>query len=155
MLNNLLKVCVSALCIYTLAQNDDVKIEAEANNYIVATNKEVKEVFAQSDAQSRIAYNARNIYETLFEELRVKGVFKDDVAVLGVYVNDNELVLDVNKSFIYIGGTLRETEVINRVVDIGLAFDNIKYVTILVDGNLAETSEGINISKMKKRIATQ
>ncbi len=155
MLNNILKVCVSVLCIYVMSQNDEVKIEAEDKNYIIATDKEVKEVFSQTDVQSRIAYNARNIYETLFEELRVNGVFKDDVVVLGVYVNDDELVLDVNESFIYVGGTLRETEVINRIVDIGLAFDNIKYVTILVEGNLAETSEGINIYKMKQRINTQ
>ncbi len=155
MLNNILKLCVSAMCIYFISQNDNVKIEAEDKGYIVATEKEVTEVFSQTDNQSKIAYNARNIYETLFEELRVNDVFKGDVVVLGVYVNDDELVLDVNESFIYIGGTQRETEVINRIVDIGLAFDNIKYVTILVEGNLAETSEGINIYKMKNRIETQ
>ncbi len=151
MLNNILKVGVSALCIYAMLQGD-VSTNAEETGYIVKTSEKAAPVFAQSTEESGISFNALNIYESLFEELRVDGTLSQDVEILDVYVNDDELVLNVNESFIYIGGTLRETEVINRIVDIGLSFEDIKYVTILVNGNIAETSEGIDIYKMKKRI---
>ncbi len=152
MISNLLKVGVGVLCVYAISQDNVSQIQNEDNSYIVATNERAVETFAQTEEQSSIAYNARNIYETLFEELRVRDVLKSDAEILDVYVDDNELVLDVSESFVYIGGTLQEAEVINRIVDIGLSFENIKYVTILVDGKMAETSEGINIYKMKNKI---
>ncbi len=151
MISNILKIGVGGLCVYAILQGD-VKTESEEMGYIVTTSEKAETVFSQTDVESGIAYNARNIYESLFEEYRINGTLKQDAEILDVYVNDNELVLNVNEEFIYIGGTMRETEVINRIVDIGLSFEAIKYVTILVNGNIAETSEGINIYKMKSKI---
>ncbi len=152
MISNVLKIGVGALCVYAILQGDSVDTKTEDMGYIVETDEKAEEVFSQTNVESGIAYNARNIYESLFEELRVSGVLKQEAEILDVYVNDNELVLNVNEEFIYIGGTLREAEVINRIVEIGLSFNDIKYVTILVNGNIAETSEGINIYKMKEKI---
>ncbi len=133
MLNNILKVGVGILCIYFMRMD---------NNLIVDAEEPTVAVFSQSNVVSK--------YKALFDDLKLTGAISSESKLLSVNVYEEEIVLNVNKSFIYIGGTYKEREIINKFILIGLSEPNIKYVTILVDGKVSETSEGINIYKLNK-----
>ncbi len=132
MLNSILKIGVGILCIYFM--------RLESGSLVVGADEPTAMVFNQTDL--------KNQYELLFDNLKNQEIISSKSELLSVTTINDEVILDVNESFIYIGGTYREREVINKFVEIGLSEPNIKYVTILVDGKISETSEGINLYKL-------
>ncbi len=134
MLSNILKIGVGIICIYFMSLDN--------NGLVVGAEGPTQMVFNQQDLTSQ--------YELLFENLKNQGVIRSDSELLGVSKINDEIIINVNESFIYIGGTYREREVINKFVKIGLSEPNIKYVTILVNGEISDTSEGISIYKLSE-----
>ncbi len=133
MLNNILKVGVGLLCIYFMRMDGNVVVDAQDPTSIV---------FNQEEAESE--------FVLLFKNLKNQGIISRDSKLLSISTIEDEIILNVNESFIYIGGTYREREVVNKFIEIGLRQPNIKYVTILVDGKISETSEGINLYKLSE-----
>lgn len=133
MLNNILKIGVGIICIYFMRLGDDVVVEAEQPSAFI---------FNQNNLTSK--------YQELFNNLKSNNIIRDESELLSVVQKDDEIIINVNESFIYIGGTYREQEVVNKFVNIGLNQPNVKYVTILVDGKVSETSEGINLYRISK-----
>ncbi len=136
MLNNILKVGVGLVCIYFM-RLDGSSVDVNAN-----ANEPIALVFNQDDVKGK--------FELLFENLKNQKIISSSSQLLSVTIVDNEVVLNVNESFIYIGGTYKEQEVVNKFIQLGLSQPKIKYVTILVDGEISETSEGINLYKLSK-----
>ncbi len=134
MLNNILKVGVGLICIYFM--------RLDGSSVDVGAIEPTALVFSQEDVKSD--------FELLFENLKNQGLISEDSKLLSVTKVNDEIILNVNESFIYIGGTYKEQEVVNKFIKLGLSQKNVKYVTILVDGEISETSEGINLYRLYK-----
>lgn len=144
MLNNILKIGVGILCVYFMSQEEELKLEANVG-FIENSNS----VTMGENNYSSKAILSRT-YQKLFDDLRNSGVIKPDSELIGIYMGENEIILNVNESFIYIGGIYREKEVINNIVEVGLNYEGIDYVTVLVDGKISETSEGLDLYRIDK-----
>ncbi len=134
MLSNILKIGVGIICIYFMSMDN--------TGLVVGAEGPTQMVFKQQDLKSQ--------YELLFKNLKNQGIIRSDSELLSVTTNNDEVIINVNESFIYIGGTYREREVINKFVKIGLSQPDIKYVSILVEGEISDSSEGINLYKLSE-----
>lgn len=133
MLSNILKIGVGIICIYFMRLDNDIVVEA---------NQPTAMVFNQNNMVGK--------FQELFEDLKSNKIISQKSELLSVKVIKDEIIINVNESFIYIGGTYKEQEVVNEFIKLGLNQPNIKYVTILVDNKISETSEGINLYKLDK-----
>lgn len=146
MLNSILKVGFGVLCVYFMYQEQDVEVGNNEN-----ATKSVEAVATSNMNYGNVDLEELEMqYYELFDELKNSYAIKPDSELKEVYLIDDEIVLNVNESFIYIGGIYKEKQVINKIVELGLYYDNIDYVTVLVDGKIGETSEGIDLYKISK-----
>lgn len=165
MLNNVLKLGVCALCVYFIGSEENKNSIHKENsakynavdNLDNNTNLDVKEVVklnnnvSNTTELSDIQKNKIFIkYLNLTNELKQRGILKNDSKLLSVEFANDEVILNVNDNFLNIGGTYAEREVLNEFIKIGLSYDEIKYVTFLVNNKITETSEGIDVYKMNK-----
>lgn len=133
----ILKLSVGLVSVCLIGNPEKINVEADEVSYIEAL---------KNDNISDVGLK----YEKLFEKLKKSGIIHNKCELLYVIKDDNEIILNVSESFIYIGGTYREQEVLNLIIEIGLSQPDIDFVTILVEGKVSETSEGINLYKINK-----
>ncbi len=119
---------------------------------IIGVSNEI-ETFARENNKS-VKYQVKlyEEYDRLVKKLKHDGSISLSSEIRGICISGSDLIINVNKDFIYIGGTYKEREVINKIVDVGFKYSEVEKVTILVDGEVRDSSEGLSLYRISEII---
>jgi spore germination protein GerM len=92
------------------------------------------------------AEEAFMLFVNLFET--ASGSIPDNVRVLGVKLEEEHLTVNVSESIMHFGGNANERALINQLLAAAASLPDIKFLTLLVEGELVPLPEGRVVEKL-------